>query len=70
MGRPVLSRVTTCGQWCGKVWLLNVCTQAQRGVYLYSIYIYLSVPRVRKQYLDVPLFHVYTWVIPPYFLKC
>ena len=67
MGRPVLSRrVTTCGQCCGKVLLLNVCTQAQREVRV-PINIYLSVPGMCTQ--GSITFHVCTWVIPPYFLK-
>ena len=72
MGRPVLSRrVTTCGQWCDKVWLiLNVYTQAQSGVYL-SIYIYLEYPvgGNNAQGSDPFASCMYTWVIPPIFFK-
>ena len=56
MGQRVLSRVTTCGQWCGKVCMAPKCvyTSATWGV---PIHIYLSVPGVRKQYIG---FHNWT----------
>ena len=73
MGRRVLLRMTTCSQWCGKLGLLNVCTQSQHGVYLS---IYTSVYPVcgnntQGSIIGRPLVSckLCTWVTPPYFLN-